>query len=62
MRVSSVVMTWIEGEEDIKVKDEESGGIWCEALEFKTHSECDMPKELWSNWPIGKKNEHNLWL
>jgi len=68
MRVSSVVMTGIEGEEDTEAKDEEYGGIWCEALEFKTHSECDIPKELWGNRPIGKKmditcgcKERNFW-
>jgi hypothetical protein len=61
--VSSVVMTGIEGEKDTEAKDEESEGIWCEALEFKTHSECDIPKELWGNWPRGKKKSgHNLWL
>jgi len=68
MRVSSVVMTGIESEEDTEAKDEEYGGIWCEALEFKTHSECDIPKELWGNRPIGKKmditcgcKERNFW-
>jgi hypothetical protein len=68
MRMSSVVMTGIEGEEDIEAKDKESGGIWCEALEFKTHLECGIPKELWGNWPIEKKmnitwgcKERNLW-
>jgi hypothetical protein len=55
--VSSVVMTGIEGEKDTEAKDEESEGIWCEALEFKTRSECDIPKELWGNWPRGKKKE-----
>jgi hypothetical protein len=68
--VSSVVMTGIEGEKDTEAKDEESEGIWCEALEFKTRSECDIPKELWGNWPRGKKKrvditcgckERNFW-
>jgi hypothetical protein len=58
--VPSTVMTGIEGEGDTKAKDEESGDIWCESLEFKTHSESDI-LELWGNWPM-KKKRHSLWL
>jgi len=49
IRVSSAVITGMESEGDIKVKDEESGDIWCEAPESKTHLECDIPEELWGN-------------
>jgi hypothetical protein len=49
MGVPSAVITGMEGEGDIKVKDEESGDIWCEAPESKTHLECDIPEELWGN-------------
>jgi hypothetical protein len=58
MRMSSTVITGIEGEDDTKVKDEESRDIWCEALESKIHSECDIPEELWGNWPM--KEEMNI--
>jgi hypothetical protein len=47
MRVPSTVITGMEGEGETEVKDEESGDIWCEAPESKTHSECDIPEELW---------------
>jgi hypothetical protein len=43
--VSSAVITEMKGEGNIEVKDEESGDIWCEAQESKTHSECDIPEE-----------------
>lgn len=49
MIVLSAVITGIEGERDTKVKDEEYGDIWCKAPESKTHSECDIPEELWGN-------------
>jgi hypothetical protein len=49
MEVPSAVITRMEGEGDTKVKDEESGDIWCEALESKTHLECDILEELWGN-------------
>jgi hypothetical protein len=42
MRVSSAVITEIEGVGDMKVKDKEPKDIWCDAPEFKTHSECDI--------------------
>jgi len=50
--VSSAVMTGIEGESDTKTKDEESGDIWCEASESKTHSNVTYLKnyeatDLW---------------
>jgi hypothetical protein len=68
MRVPSVVITRLEGEWVIEVKDEESRDIWCEAPEFKTHSECDMPEELWENWPMKGEadiayscKERNFW-
>jgi len=48
--VPSAVITGMEGEGDTKVKDEESGDIWCEAAESKTHSKCDILEELWGNW------------
>ena len=28
---------------------------WYEAPEFNTHSEYDIPKELWDNWPTEEK-------
>jgi hypothetical protein len=46
MRVPSTVITGMEDEGDMKVKDEESGDIWWEAPESKTHSECDILEEL----------------
>ena len=52
MIVLSTVITGIEGERDTKIKDEEYGDIWCKAPESKTHSECDIPEELWGNWHI----------
>jgi purine nucleoside phosphorylase len=52
--VPSIVMTGIEDEGDTKAKDEESGYIWCESPEFKTHSESDI-LELWGNWSMKKK-------
>jgi len=52
MRVSSIVITWIEDEGHTEAKDEESGDIWCEALESTTHLKCDIPKELWGNWSM----------
>ena len=58
--VPSIVMTGIEDEGDTKAKDEESGYIWCESPEFKTHSESDI-LELWGNWSM-KKKRHSLWL
>lgn len=45
----SIVMTWIDNDGDINAKDEGYGEIWCETLESKTHSDCDIPKELWDN-------------
>jgi len=68
MRVSSAVITGMEGEGKIEVKDEESGDIWYEAPESKTHSECDIPEELWGNRPMEEEadvacgcNERNFW-
>jgi len=49
MRVSSAIITRIEGEGDTKVKNEESRDIWYEEPESKTHSECNIPVELWGN-------------
>jgi hypothetical protein len=49
MRVSSAVMTGIEGEGDIEAKDEKSRDIWCEAPKSKIYSESDILKELWGN-------------
>jgi len=43
--VPLAIITRMEGEGETEVKDEESGDIWCEASESKTHSECDIPKE-----------------
>jgi hypothetical protein len=57
MWVSAVVITGMEGEGETEVKDEESGDIWCEAPESKTHSECDIPEELWYNWPMKKETD-----
>ena len=68
MRVPSAVITGMEDEGDAKVKDEESGDIWWEAPESKTHSECDIPEELWGNWPMEEEaeivygcKERNFW-
>ena len=49
MRVSSAVITGMEGEWDTKVKDEESGDIWFETPESKTHLECDIHEKIWGN-------------
>jgi hypothetical protein len=57
MRVPSAVTIGMEGEGDIKVKDE-SEDIWCEVTKSKTHLEYDIPKELWGNWPM--KEEANI--
>jgi len=58
----------MEGKGETKVKDEESRDIWCEAPESKTHSECDIPKELWGNWLMEEEvniacgcKKRNLW-
>ena len=48
--VSSTIIIGMEGEGNIKVKDKESGDIWCEAPESKTCSKCDILEELWGNW------------
>jgi hypothetical protein len=68
MRLSLAVITRMEGEGDKDVKDEESRDIWCEAPESKTYSKCDIPEELWGNWPMkGETNiafgckERNFW-
>jgi len=50
--VPSAVMKKIKDKEETLVKDEESGDIWCEVSESKTHSEYNIPEELWGNWPI----------
>jgi len=55
MEVPSTVITWMEGEGDIEVKDEESGDIWCEAPKSKTYLECDILEKLWGNWPMKVK-------
>ena len=41
---------------------------WWEAPESMIHSECDIPKELWGNWPIEEEadiacdcKERNFW-
>jgi len=49
MRVPSAVITWMEGEGVIEVKDEESKDIWCEAPESKTHSECEYMRTCEKN-------------
>jgi hypothetical protein len=66
--VSSAVITGIKSKGDIKVKNEESRDIWCEAPKSKTRSECDILEELWGNWPTKEKadniyecNERNFW-
>ena len=51
IKVSLVVMTWIESEGDTNAKNERSRDIWS-ALESKTHSNCDIPEELWGDWPM----------
>ena len=47
--MSSLIMIGVKGEGDIETKDKESRNIWYEVPEFKTHLECDIPKELWDN-------------
>ena len=49
-------------------KDEESGDIWYEAPESKTHSEYGILEELWGNWPTKEETyivfsckKRNLW-
>jgi len=66
--VSSAVMVGIKDEGVIEAKDKESGDIWCEAQEFKIHSECDIPEKLWGNWPTEEEanivysyKERNFW-
>jgi hypothetical protein len=68
IRVLSTVMTWIKDEGDTKANDEESGDIWCEASESKTHSKYDILEELWGNWHIKEEvdiacrcKERNFW-
>jgi len=68
MGVPSIVITRMEDEGDTKVKDEESGDIWWEAPESKTHSKYDIPEELWGNWPMEEEaditcgcKETNFW-
>ena len=58
----------MEDKGDTEVKDEESGDKWWEAPESKTHSKCDIPEELWGNWPMEEEadiacgcKERNLW-
>jgi len=58
IKVSSTVITGMEGEGDTKVKDEEYRDIWCEELESKTYSKFDILEELWGNWPT--KEEANI--
>jgi hypothetical protein len=65
--VSLAVMIGIEDKRNTKTKDEESGDIWCEAPESKTHSDYDILEELWGNWPTKKTDmacgckERNFW-
>jgi hypothetical protein len=66
--VSSAVMTRIENERDTEAKDKEFEDIWCEVPESKTHSECDISKELWGKWSMEEETyidcgckERNLW-
>jgi hypothetical protein len=47
--VPSTIITGMEGKGDTKVKDEESGDIWCEVAKSKTHLKCDLLEELWGN-------------
>jgi hypothetical protein len=47
--VPLTIITGMEGEGDIEVKDKESWDIWCEAPESKTHSEYDILEKLWGN-------------
>jgi len=68
MRVSSAVITGIKGEGDTEVKDEESGDIWYETSESKTHLKYNIPEELWGNWLAKEKvyivcgcKERNFW-
>jgi hypothetical protein len=49
MQMPLAVMTGIEGEEDTEAKDEKSIDRWREVSKSKTHSECDILKELWDN-------------
>jgi len=49
IEVPLTVITGMEGEGDIEVKDKESWDIWCEAPESKTHSEYDILEKLWGN-------------
>ena len=49
MGMSLAVITGIEGEWDIEVKNEESKGIWYKALKSKTYSNYDIPEDLWGN-------------
>jgi len=68
MRVPSAVITGMDDEGDTEVKYKESGDIWWEAQESKTHLECDILEELWGNWPMKEKadiaygcEERNFW-
>jgi hypothetical protein len=68
MRVLSTIITGMEDEGDIEVKDEESWDIWCEAPESKTYLEYDTLEELWGNWPTEGEadiacgyKERNFW-
>lgn len=68
MKVSLAIITGMEGKYDIEVKDEESKDIWCEAPESKTHSQYDIPKKIWDNWPTEGEmdiacgcKERNFW-
>jgi len=65
--VPSAVIRGMEDKGDTEVKDEESGDIWWEVPESKTHSECDIPEELWGNQLMEEANivcgckERNFW-
>jgi len=46
IRVTSIIITRMEGEGGTKIKDKEYEDIWCEVPKSKTYSECDILEEL----------------